>query len=38
MQKQMEILLEQIQYPDHQLFYLSKRLIEKVDALRKTKN
>ncbi|MEO3111754.1 PolC-type DNA polymerase III N-terminal domain-containing protein, partial [Turicibacter sanguinis] len=35
MQKQMEILLEQIQYPDHQLFLFEQKMIEKVDALRK---
>lgn len=31
----MEILLEQIQYPDHQLFLFEQKMIEKVDALRK---
>lgn len=36
MQKQMQILLDQIQYPDHQLFLFEQKMIEKVDALRKS--
>ena len=35
MQKQMQILLEQIQYPEHQLFLFDNKLIEKVDVFRK---
>ena len=35
MQKQMQILLEQIQYPEHQLFLFEEKIIEKVDAFRK---
>ncbi|HAX73638.1 MAG TPA: PolC-type DNA polymerase III, partial [Firmicutes bacterium] len=36
MQKQMEILLQQIKYPDHQLFLFENKIIEKVDVLRKS--
>ncbi len=32
----MQILLEQIQYPEHQLFLFEQKKIEKVDALRKS--
>ena len=32
MQKQMQILLEQIQYPEHQLFLFEEKMIEKVDV------
>ena len=35
MQKQMQILLEQIQYPEHQLFLFEEKTIEKVDVFRK---
>ena len=34
MQKQMQILLEQIQYPEHQLFLFEEKMIEKVDVFR----
>ena len=35
MQKQMKILLQQIDYPDHQLFLFEPKEIEKVDVFRK---